>query len=215
MGCGYLIVEGHGEVKAAANLISRLWQDLDLPFLPWKDARRWKNLHREDGIRTACRYVRMQRDADALLILRDEDDACPAEVAPAAAEAIRQESLPFPASLVLLHPEYEVLFLPCIPRMAGEPLRDDLGIERPGLVADASFEGDPESKRDVKGWLSARFPSGRVYKPTLDQLPLTRLVDFKLLRESDLPCFGSLERALRHIAENLATSSVYPRPAPR
>lgn len=34
MGRGYLLVEGHGEVKAMGNLVNRLWLDLGLLFVP-------------------------------------------------------------------------------------------------------------------------------------------------------------------------------------
>lgn len=213
MGRGYLLVEGHGEVQAAGNLVVRLWQDLALPPLPWTRPLRWTQLHQRRGVSKACAYVRSRGDAAALLILRDEDDACPRAAAPAAARWIADERLPFPAAVVLLHREYEVLFLPCLERMAGVALKDDRGIERPGLLAGTRFAGDWEARRDVKGWLSANFPPGRSYKPTLDQLPMTRLLDFALLRASGLACFGSLERGLRSLAEHLGTSSVYPTPS--
>jgi hypothetical protein len=60
--------------------------------------------------------------------------------------------------------------------------------------------------------LTAQFPPNRSYKPTLDQLPLTRLLDFSTLRRADLACFGSLERALRFLDSGEA-GGVYP-PSP-
>ena len=42
---GYLLVEGHGEVEAAQNLIIRLSQDLSLYNIPWTKPRRWPLLH--------------------------------------------------------------------------------------------------------------------------------------------------------------------------
>jgi hypothetical protein len=63
----------------------------------------------------------------------------------------------------------------------------------------------------VKEWLTSQMPKGRSYKPTVDQLPLTRMVDFAVVREKGLPWFGSLERALRFLATNLGqTSAAYP-----
>ena len=132
---------------------------------------------------------------EGLLIIRDADDDidCPKTNGPKTAGWLRDESLPFPAAIVLIRREYETLFLPCLTRMAGIPLRDDRGIERPGLVLGSTFEGDYERMRDVKGWLSRHFPRGRSYKPTVDQLPMTRLIDFSDLRRSGLPSFGTLE----------------------
>ncbi len=50
------------------------------------------------------------------------------------------------------------------------------------------------------------------YKPTLDQLPLTRMIDFQTLRSANIPCFETLERALIFLARNLDTGGVYPPP---
>lgn len=70
----------------------------------------------------------------------------------------------------------------------------------------------PKAKRDAKGEISRHMPEGRVYKPTVDQLALTRLLDFRLLRASALPCFGTLERALRFLS-GAHEGDVYP-PSP-
>jgi hypothetical protein len=55
------------------------------------------------------------------------------------------------------------------------------------------------------------MPAGRAYKPTVDQLPLTRMVDFATVREKKLSWFGSLERALRFLADNVGQrATAYP-----
>lgn len=207
MGKGYILVEGHGELGAVDNLISRLSLDLEC-HRPWAQAIRWKNLHQEAGLKKGAGFIRSKRDVEALLILRDEDDACPAERAPLLARQLADLRLPFPAALVLLHPEYEVLFLPCLDRMAGRPLGTGAAA-RPGLRPETQWEGRWEARRGVKEWLSGRFPENRSYKPTLDQLPLTRFLDFPTLRRSELACFGTLERALRFLSTGDA-GEVYP-----
>ncbi len=211
MGRGYLVVEGKGEVKAAQTLIYRLWNDLGHSPVVWADPIRGVNLLQRSGIARACAIVRSKPDADALLILRDADDDCPATSGPTAAQWIREENLQFPAAVVLLHREYETLFLPCLTRMAGIPLRDDRGVERSGLLAGTTFEGNYESIRGVKEWLSKRYPRGRSYKPSLDQLPMTRLIDFDDLRKSGLPSFGTLEKALAFLNTHRNRTGVYPR----
>lgn len=194
----FLVVEGYGELEAAHNLIVRLSQDLGY-FLHWSQPRRFPKLHLQQGIVKAAEVIRAQADADALLILRDEDDRCPAQTGPEIAAWLRALRLPFPAAAVMLCREYETLFLPCIDLMAGKPLRNNAN-ERPGILPGTRFEGDPESIRGVKEWLSRRFPKGSSYKPTLDQLPMTRMISFDRLRSCGLPCFGSLERALHFLA---------------
>ena len=173
MGKGYVLVEVHGELKAADNLISRLSADLGIPRA-WSPAIRWPNLHQKNGLQKGANFMRTKQDVDALLIFRDEDDACPKHRGPSLAAWLRELCLPFPSAIVLLHPEYEVLL-----------------------------------RRGIKEWLTSHFPPNRSYKPTLDQLPLTRLIDFSVLRQSNLPCFGTLERALQFLAKGEA-GSVYP-----
>jgi len=201
MGRGYLVVEGHGDAQAALNLVTRLWTDLALAPFHWAEPMRGKNLHQERGLQKACEMLRAKRDANAVLILRDEDDGCPKDLAPLAAAWVRSLRLPFPSAVVLAHREFEAFFLPCISRMAGQKLQGPGGVEREGLAVSACFSGNPEAVRGVKEWLSRQMPPGRAYKPTVDQLPLTRLIDFNVLRNytPPLPCFGSLERALRFI----------------
>lgn len=206
---GHIVIEGHGELGAADNLVNRLWVEAG-HSQPWAPARRWKNLHARNGVQKAIQATVARGDAGALLILRDEDDACPRERGPEMAEWARALEPPFPVATVLLHREYEVLFLPCLQLMSGRPIRGADGQERVGLLPGTRFEGSWESKRGVKEWLTAHFPPGRAYKPTLDQLPLTRMIDLAMLRAADVPCFGTLERALTFLGSCFGRPGVYP-----
>jgi hypothetical protein len=210
---GYILVEGHGEVAAAGNLVTRLWQQTGHP-LPWRAPLRWKNLHMRKGIESGAGYIRRQPDAGALLILRDEDDACPRESAPQMAAWLSSLRLPFPTALVLFHPEYEVLFLPCVAQLAGRPIVQTKSHERPGLLPGTTYVGDWERHRGVKEWLSRHFPRGVSYKPVQDQLPMTRMLDLDVVRAAGVPCFGTLERALGFLAGSIGagTGGVYPPP---
>ena len=113
--------------------------------------------------------------------------------------------------MVLLHPEYEVLFLPCVEHMAGRPLVGPDGNPRPGLLPGTRHVGDWEAKRGVKEWLSAHFPEGRSYKPTLDQHAMTKMIDLPTLRAANVPSFGTLERALAFLGDAFGSAGVYPR----
>lgn len=201
-------MEGHGEVNAAHNLVSRISQELGLSIV-WAPPMRWINIHQERGLQKGIEFIRSKRDAGVLLFLRDEDDACPKDKGPGMAQVIASLAPPCPTAVVLLHPEYEVLFLPCLKRMAGKALDG-----RPGLDTNVQWDGSSwEARRGVKEWLSNQMPRGRSYKPTLDQLPLTRMIDFGLLRDAAVPCFGTLERALTFLDRSLGgSSSVYPPP---
>jgi hypothetical protein len=150
-----------------------------------------------------------------LLVLRDADlgDDCPRDRGPEAAAWIESERLPFPAAVTMFYKEYEVLFLASLPSIVGKDWQDDRGNVRTGFPIDTCYSDDPQTIRGVKEWLSRKLPSGRAYKPSLDQLPLTRLLAFDLLRKVELPCFGTLERSLRFLAANTGREAqVYPTP---
>ncbi len=118
---------------------------------------------------------------------------------------IRSAAPTVPVAYVLFKPEYEVLFLPCLPRMAGRDLEGRQGLE-PGTSWDgASWE----ARRGVKEWLSAHYPLGKRYKETVDQLVLTRMIDLDVLAAAAVPCFGTLERAIAFFARAKA-GDVYP-----
>ncbi|HRI65516.1 MAG TPA: hypothetical protein PK156_14810 [Polyangium sp.] len=63
----------------------------------------------------------------------------------------------------------------------------------------------------MKEWLTRHFPKGRSYKPTLDQLQLTRMLDFSVLRASRMPSFLTLENTLRFL-NSAGPGEVYPPP---
>jgi len=70
-----------------------------------------------------------------------------------------------------------------------------------------------EDRRGIKEWLTGRYPPGRAYKPTLDQLPLTRKIDLDVLRQANVPSFGSLERAIHFLVMHQTERGVvYPFP---
>ncbi len=206
----YVLVEGHGEVSAVQNLLTRISTDFEC-FFPWSTPLYWPNLHQwetdKGGVRKGADFIRGKADVGGLLILRDEDDGCPRELAPKIAGFLQDMNLPFPVAYVLLHPEYEVLFLPCLERMAGE-----FPDGRPGLMPDTYWDRESwEARRGVKEWLSKNFPPGRGYKPAMDQLIMTRKIDLPALREANVPCFESLERAVRLLCENIGCPRhVYP-----
>ena len=208
----YVLVEGHGEVEAVQNLVTRISRDCEC-FHPWSNPLRWPNLHQWEsiagrgGILKGINFIRSKHDVGGLLILRDEDDACPKDMAPAMAARLGEMMLPFPVAYVLLHPEYEVLFLPCLEQMTGK-----FPDGRAGLVDGTVWDGATwEARRGVKEWLGKHFPPGRSYKPTMDQAIMTRKIDIEVLRNSDVPCFGSLERGIHMLCEHMDSAGiVYP-----
>ncbi len=211
---GIILVEGHGEVAAAPNLVARLWRDLELDQLTsWAKAIRGIGLTTENGVKKYCELLRRE-NCQVALLLRDCDfeGACPAELGPRIADWIRDLGLPFPVAVVLMYQEYEVLFLPCLSSMAGRDMVTKEGIEVNGLKAGVEFHGNPESVRGVKECITRKFPGWDAYKPTMHQLPMTKMIDFDLIRMANPPvtCFGTLERALKFLSDTSEPGSVYP-----
>jgi len=207
----YVFVEGPGDIDAAHNLLTRLSLRCG-DYTPWAKPLRWPNLHQwqnanRGGVEAACNFARAKGDAASILVLRDEDDLCPATTGPAITAQIRTLALPLPVGYVLLKPEFEVLFLPCIGQMAGRLLDGD----RPGIAAGTVWDGMTwECRRGIKEWLSLQYPPGRQYKPTVDQLSLTRMIDLDALSVSDVPSFGTLERTVRFLIHTQPPDLVYP-----
>ena len=208
----YVLVEGHGEVQAMQNLLTRLANHLLIHNIIWDYPKRWINLHvweaPRGGIKRAVNLYRNDANVGGLLIIRDEDDKCPKELAPFIASKILKEELPFPVAYVLLNPEYEVLFLPSLEKM---PTVFNDG--RSGLKENTKWPYKSwEAKRGIKEWLSNNFKGNKSYKPTLDQLPMTRSIDFEILDKSGLACYDTLKRAIVYLSKNMEIpKKVYPK----
>ena len=209
-----IVVEGHGEDGAAPNLVNRLWQDLRLPSEVISASRpiRFSKLDSEPDVAQLCQILRTKADCDRVLVLHDDEDGCPKDSGPRLGSWLRAAALPFPVAIVLTYREYETMFLASLASLAGKPIVDPGGRTRAGIRAGATYQGDPVAKRDAKGVVSSFMPPRQVYKPTTDQLALTRHLDFALLRTSGLACFGTLERALAFLAR-AGPGQIYP-PAP-
>lgn len=216
----YVICEGHGERAGALNnLLSRLWSDLDLSLgMYFPECIRVSGVAKVETLQRYAATIRNRPDADALLILRDEDDGCPATIGPAHSRVLRDLQLTIPAALVLAKREFESLFLASLSTLAGRdlPVAGPGGLVRPGIAADALHPGRPDERRGAKEWLSRNWSGGRRYKPTTDQLPLTRMVDFDIVRGAQLDWFHTLERALRFLDAEQRMAGIgrtYPPPA--
>lgn len=119
-----------------------------------------------------------------ILVLLDAETDCPAILAPRLMERARETRPDRETRVVLAKSEYESWFLAAAGSVAG----------RRDIVATLTSPEDPESIRDAKGWLSARMPPGRSYRPTLDQAALTARFDLDTARNA--PSFDKLWREL-------------------
>lgn len=170
----YAIVEGHSEAKSAdsgqspsvTNLIINLLQALDCQMLfPGNRIQRMRSggdFFVKDKLENAIRRYKERDDCSAVLVLLDMDDDCPKEKAHELTTRIRaMEKLPFSVVVVCARREYETWFLASLETICGQ-----------------KYPGDPEAKRDAKGWLIKEFR----YKPTVDQKTYTQKLDVNLAK---------------------------------
>lgn len=165
------IVEGHGEVGAVRDLITRIgtesfgtWIEVAQPFrLDSGKMRKPEEL---------AKAVRVQAarvgNLGGVLVLRDGDDSdvqCPVELAKMLTLPGDLVPVRVPVEIVIAFHEYEAWFL-----AAAESLRAHSAVRD-----DACPPADPEAKRDAKRQLEDLMRES--YKETLHQAKFSALMD--------------------------------------
>lgn len=187
------IVEGHGEAQALPVLIRRIAAQLDPPA--YVDASIGKRASRSmlvqaGGIEAAVEEAAFTGESQqAILILLDADDDCPAELGPRLLARVLSARGDRTISLVLAEREYEAWFLAAAVSLAGKR----------GLPADIQPPAHSERIRGAKDWLADRLPPGRRYKETVDQPALTALFDLQQARSA-----ASFDKCYREIVRLIA-----------
>lgn len=153
------IVEGHGEVGAAPVLLRRFANVANVTDVsinrPIRQSR--GKLTKQSELTKAVRRA-LQLGCDAVIIIFDGDDDCPAELGPRVHQwAVSASSVP--CEVIIAHREYEAWFLASI-----ESLR---GIR--GIRSDAESHPNPETPRAAKERLARSMQTGRSYTETQDQ----------------------------------------------
>lgn len=183
-----VIVEGEGDVAAVPVLLRRIAaalqrHDLEVQMPPARVSR--TVIAREAELR---RYVELMArkvgPEDAILVVLDADDDCPAQLGPRLS-AWAREQRPDRRTLVVVIPrEFEAWFLASAASLRGKR----------GLPADLEPpERDAEQIRDAKGWLARQMP--RRYHETVDQAPLAACFDMQAARTC-----ASFERFVQRLA---------------
>lgn len=145
------IVEGYGDVKAVPVLLrrfvdlSQLWEHVRIGS-PIRRQR--SELVRRPGVEKAIGLARAQ-GADAVLILFDGDDDCPAKLGPKVQRWAKRAAGDIPCQVVMPHREYEAWFLAAVESLRG--LR--------GVRPDALPPLDPERPRGAKEQLEGMMRS--------------------------------------------------------
>jgi len=94
--------------------------------------------------------------------------------------------------------EYEAWFLANI----------DILVQKGYLRQGASYPSNKiEEKRGVKEWLNANMPEGRRYRETVNQLKMTRCIEFERTHELSRS-FRRLEHAIAELLHAIDNSTV-------
>lgn len=211
-----LLVEGEGDVEAAPRLIKKwlteqnAWDALKLDDKrpPLKIGGVNAHVDRDrDKLRQKLGVAAKRPNTGACLVLLDGDAKpfqrqpfCPAHAARSLATVSREVGGGdiFSVAVVYACVEYESWLLSGLSSLAGRPLKDG----RQGVRADAEPpSGDLElAPRDAKGYLSRSMVSG--YRESIDQEPLTDLIDLNVIRQRQMRSFRRLESALTTLVTN-------------
>ena len=95
------------------------------------------------------------------------DDDCATELAKQICGRCQTVGVSVPIAVVCAVREYEAWFLANLDTIRGASASDKVVV----------YEGDPEVLADVKEWITQQMPQGRAYKPTIDQVKMSSLVD--------------------------------------
>lgn len=178
------IVEGHGDEVALPVLLRRLCAGLGrnvdvLRPMRIPRGRLVKQAELSRAVTFAAKYVSHD---DAILVVFDADDDCPAALAPQVRQWGANSWAGSRFGVVIANHEFEAWFMAAAASLvaAGK------------LLPDSSAPPDPEAIRDAKGWLGERM--GRRYSAVVDQPSFAGLIDLLAARGSR--SFTKLERVL-------------------
>ena len=193
------IVEGRGELSAVPLLIRRVAAEVSplahVSVLAPIRVDRNKVTGPNELERTVRAAARRSGPDGRILILLDADRDCPAQLGPELLRRARAARGDRHIRVVIPNSEFESWFL-----ASAESLGGRRGID-PILVA----PNDPESIRDAKGWLTARMPAAKPYRPARDQAALVSAMDFKAARRAP-----SFDKFWRDVCELLLEPPQYP-----
>lgn len=166
------IVEGHGEVTAVRELITRIAAEFNGAYAEVAQPFRLDSgkMRKPDELGKAIRFQAARvSDRGGVLVLRDGDDSditCPVQLAGMLVPD--QGLVTVPVEIVIARHEYEAWFLAAAESLRGHPAVKD----------DAVFPGDPEAKRGAKSQLEGLMQES--YKETLHQAKFSGVMDLRV-----------------------------------
>ncbi len=199
------IVEGPGEVEAVPALLWKLLVEMgryDIQIEIPQNAHGCGNLTKPGGIERFVQNAWTKRDCGAVLVLVDADKKCPVRMAADFTRRVLALGVRFPVVIVIAKCEYETWFLASLETVAGTPLDGGYGLPV-GLV----YPDEVENRVGAKGWITRQLPDERIYKETIHQASMTRLLDPERVRQKSRSfrrLCHALEQAVEAIGQGLA-----------
>jgi hypothetical protein len=195
----FVIVEGHGEVRAAPGLLHRLLKDLAPGrfihlFEPYRLPRTRLVNADDPSLARALALARskitnFRSGRGAVLVMLDADGDCPATKAQEIVSRATHTAPDLPLSVVLAKQEFEAWLL-----AGAQSLRTS-----PRVRPDASPPADPEAILGAKEFLERNIlRPGLSYRETTDQPALTRILS--LAEAESCRSFRKLKAELAGIA---------------
>ncbi|HEX8674973.1 MAG TPA: DUF4276 family protein [Longimicrobium sp.] len=166
-----MFVEGEGDEAAVPVLLTRILHKL--ARYDWIANRtiRVGSLDKFiSRMEDYLRYIEQDPKCAGALVLLDLDDGCPRSAAHALTERLRAYNAAFPIAVVFAHREYEAWFLASMWSLS---LNATISEQR------LDYPGEPEARRDAKGWISQQMGSGRAYKERINQAQFTRKMSMR------------------------------------
>ena len=215
-----LFVEGEGEADAAPLLVKKIineiptaWQSVSLdpdPFRVGEVNRLMKNGNWQNKLKAAL----LRKNVGAVVVLLDGDvkvagkPLCAAqlgmEMAKLASEAGAGST--FSVAVVFALQEFESWLIASYESIGGNELSD-------GRIIPQNMELPDDTEvapRDAKKWWKNCLGS---YKPTIDQVELTKWLEPKCVRDKNLRSFTRMESAISEIVAAIESGSHVSTPA--
>jgi hypothetical protein len=193
------IVEGPGEMESVPILLRRLIierQGYQVVIQSPINAHGLGNLTIENGLERFLKLAIKRPSCKAILVLVDADVDCAMEVAGGLSERARNHNPHIPTVIVAAKYRYENWFLASTETLRG----------RRGLRADLPIVTEPEIIPDAKRWITNHKSQGRAYKETLDQAPMSQMIDIKLVSQRSRS-FRRLVHAVDELLDSIATGT--------
>ena len=205
------IVEGDGEVEALPVLLRKLFfarGRWDVKIGRPKNAHGCGNLTKPGGLEKFVELAFREPGCSAVLVLMDADtdEDCPVKLAQEFATRLKAYGIRHPIGIVFARREYEAWFLASLESIVKNGYS--------GLLANLVYEGDVEEIKDVKGWLSRKFPGTRIYKETEDQASMTNRIDLNTAY-SRSRSFRRLSHAVDELLSAIDTETLIISPKPK